>query len=195
MRRVCVFCGSGAGTSAHAESARALSRELARRGLALVYGGAKVGIMGVLAREAVAAGAEVIGVMPRALVEREVAYEELDDLRVVADMGERKAQMMAIADGFIALPGGFGTLDELFEVLVAAQLRWQDHPVGLLDPDGYFDGLLRFVERTIADGYVHAGHRELIIRESDPAALLDQMTSWTPPAVEKVLRLREKSGE
>ncbi|HVH07503.1 MAG TPA: TIGR00730 family Rossman fold protein [Myxococcota bacterium] len=192
MRRVCVFAGSSPGASSgYAGVAAALAKELAARGLALVYGGARVGLMGTLADAALAAGAHVTGVIPESLVALEVAHESLPDLRIVASMHERKQVMADLADAFIALPGGLGTLEELFEILTWAQLGMHAKPCGILNVDGYYDALLAFLDRAVADRLVTPGHRAMLLVETEPAALLDRFAGYTPPPVEKWLDREE----
>lgn len=186
LRRVCVFCGSSFGVrDEYATVARALGAALVERGMGLVYGGASVGIMGVIADAVLAAGGEVIGVIPQALVDKEVAHGNLADLRIVSSMHERKATMADLADGFIALPGGFGTLEELFEVLTWAQLGMHGKPCALLDVDGYFDGLLQFVDHAIAQGFIRPEHRSLILVDRSPGGLLDRLAAYEPPSLTK----------
>jgi hypothetical protein len=181
-RRICVFCGSSPGASAaFADAAEALATALARAGLGLVYGGASVGLMGRLADAALGAGGEVIGVIPRALVDQEVAHHGLADLRIVGSMHERKALMADLADGFIALPGGLGTLDELFEILTWAQLGLHDKPVGLLDVGGYFAPLLAFLDGAVAARFLAPAHRAMLLTATDPTALLDAFRAYKPP--------------
>jgi uncharacterized protein (TIGR00730 family) len=188
MRRICVFAGSNAGShSAYEEAATTLGRELAAQGLGLVYGGARVGLMGRMADAALAHGGEVIGVIPRAIVAREVAHERLTELRVVDSMHERKATMAELADAFVALPGGLGTLEEFFEVLTWAQLGLHRKPCGLLNAQGYFDGLLAFLAHTIDEGFVRAEYGAALAVASTPVDLLDRLGSATPPPVEKWL--------
>jgi hypothetical protein len=193
MRRVCVFCGSNAGArAAYAEAAQALGDALVRRGLGLVYGGGSIGLMGVLADRVRAGGGEVIGVIPRALATREIAHQGLADLRVVGSMHERKALMATLADGFVALPGGFGTFEELLEVITWSQLGLHAKPAGVLNVDGYFDGLLALVEHAIAERFVHDGCRTLLLHAADPDRLLDALEGWTvPAALRKWLTLEE----
>jgi uncharacterized protein (TIGR00730 family) len=180
MRRICVFAGSSLGVrESYAESARALGRALAERGLGLVYGGASVGLMGAAADAALAAGGEVIGVLPRGLFRREVAHPGLTELREVGSMHERKALMADLADGFIALPGGYGTFDELFEIVTWAQIGLHRKPVGLLDVDGYFAPLLALVAHAAREGFVPASHARLLLRAESPAALLDAFAAYT----------------
>lgn len=181
MRSVCVFCGSSSrARDVYFEAARRTGRAVARRGLRLVYGGASVGLMGALADAALEAGGEVIGVIPQALVDREVAHTRLTEQHVVESMHDRKALMSELADGFLALPGGLGTLDELFETLTWGQLGLHRKPVALLNVEGYFDDLLRFCDRAAADGFLHPAHRSMILSGEDPDALLDAMPRFRP---------------
>jgi len=176
MRRICVFCGSSGGTDPrHVETARALGFELASRGFGLVYGGASVGLMGTLANAVLDKGGHVTGVLPAALAARELAHPSLQDLRIVSTMHERKAMMADLADAFIALPGGIGTLDETFEILTWAQLGMHAKPVGLLDVAGYYRPLLTFIDHAVANGFVRAEHRALLDVADHPAALLDRL--------------------
>lgn len=182
VQHVCVFIGSNPGHDpAYADAARGLARLLAARGLGLVYGGARIGLMGVVAAEMAAAGGEVIGVIPQDLVDREVANTELEDLRVVGSMHERKAMMASLADGFVALPGGLGTLEELFEILTWSQLGLHEKPCGALNVRGYYDGLAGFLDRSVAEGFVRPQHRELLLLDEDAETLLDRLTAWEPP--------------
>jgi uncharacterized protein (TIGR00730 family) len=191
MRRVCVFCGSSPGRKpAYLEAARAMGRALARRGIGLVYGGGHVGLMGAVADAALAAGGEVVGVIPRGLQLRELAHEGLTTLHVVGSMHERKARMAELADGFVALPGGMGTLEELAEILTWAQLGLHARPCGLLDVAGYYDPLVAFLDRAVEEGFVRPDHRRLLVVAQDPDALLDAFAGWQPPPVEKWLDTR-----
>jgi uncharacterized protein (TIGR00730 family) len=186
MTRVCVFAGSSAGSHPeYREAAQALGHALGTRGIGVVYGGACVGLMGVMADAALAAAGEVIGVIPSALVAKEIAHRGLTDLRVVASMHERKALMAELSDAFIALPGGWGTLEEFFEVLTWGQLGLHHKPCGLLNVHGYFDGLLSFLDHTIEQGFVRREYRSMIAVADSPAALLDTLASYQPPRVEK----------
>jgi uncharacterized protein (TIGR00730 family) len=186
MRRVCVFTGSNSGgRPEYGEAADALGRLLAGRGIGVVYGGARVGLMGTLADAALAAGGEVVGVIPSALVAKEVAHTGLTDLRVVESMHQRKALMSDLADAFIALPGGWGTLEEFFEVLTWAQLGLHRKPCGLLNVLGYFDGLLSFLQHSVDEGFLRREYRSMIAVSPSPSALLDRLASHTAPAVEK----------
>ena len=178
-----MFCGASPGSDpAYAEAARALGEAIARRGMRLVYGGAQVGLMGVVADAALAAGAEVVGVMPRDLFGKEIGHPRLTELRVVGSMHERKALMAELADGFVALPGGFGTLEEYCEVLTWAQLGIHRKPCGLLDVGGFYRPLLAFVDGAVARGFVSAAHRGLVVEATEPEALLDLMEVYVPPA-------------
>jgi uncharacterized protein (TIGR00730 family) len=183
MRSVCVFCGSASGTKpVYAEAARALGAELARRSLALVYGGGRIGLMGELATAATAAGGTVVGVIPERLAAKEIAYTEATELIVVDTMHTRKAIMADRADAFVALPGGFGTLEELFEILTWAQLGIHAKPVGLLDVDGFYAPLLAWLDQAVAAGFLKRKHRELLIVGSSIGELLDALRDWRPPA-------------
>ncbi|HEX9903724.1 MAG TPA: TIGR00730 family Rossman fold protein [Propylenella sp.] len=186
MRSLCVFCGSNAGASStYAEAALALGALVAERGLRLVYGGAAVGLMGTLADAALAAGAEVVGVMPTALVDREIVHPGLTELRTVSSMHERKALMADLADGFLALPGGAGTLEELFEIWTWGQLGHHTKPVGLLNVAGFFDRLLAFLDHQCRERFVRQEHREMLLVGTDPRALLDRFDRYQPPRVSK----------
>ncbi|MBX9581815.1 MAG: TIGR00730 family Rossman fold protein [Gemmataceae bacterium] len=183
MRTVCVFCGSVAGADPDfAAAARGLGRELVRRGLALVYGGGRVGLMGEAATAVTAAGGTVVGVIPEALSAKEIAYAEATELIVVRTMHERKALMADRADAFVALPGGFGTLDELFEILTWGQLGIHRKPVGLLDVNGFFSPLLRWLDSVVAAGLLKPKHRDLLLVSDSVPDLLDRLAAYTPPA-------------
>jgi uncharacterized protein (TIGR00730 family) len=174
MKYVCVFCGSSKGEPAvYAASARHFGEVLAARGLGLVYGGGHIGLMGVVADAVLQAGGSVIGVIPRSMVERELAHRQLTELHVVETMHQRKALMAERADGFAALPGGFGTADELFEILTWRQLRLHSKPIGLLNVAGFFDPLLAWLDRAVADGFVRSEHRGLIRVAAEPESLLE----------------------
>jgi len=186
VTRICVFCGSSVGNRpAYREAAGALAQALVRRGLGLVYGGARVGLMGVLADTMLQHCGEVIGVIPQALLDREIAHAGLADLRVVGSMHERKALMVDLADGFIALPGGYGTLEEFSEVLTWAQLGLHRKPCGLLDVDGYFDPLLALFDGAVAAGFLRPENRALVLKANDPEMLLDLLASYKPVSVPK----------
>jgi len=186
FKRVCVYCGSNGGSRpAYARAARDLGTLLARHGLELVYGGGRVGLMGTLADAVLAAGGHVIGVIPESLVAREVGHLGLSDLRVVGSMHERKALMVELADAFIALPGGFGTLEEFCEVLTWAQLGLHRKPHGLLNIEGFYDPLLSFFDHAAAEHFIRPIHRELVITETDPERLLDLLARAQPPELDK----------
>jgi uncharacterized protein (TIGR00730 family) len=175
LKQICVFTGSRRGAApAYADAAKALARDLAARGFGLVYGGGKVGLMNVIAEAVLELGGHVSGVIPNALVSKEVAHTGLSELRVVASMHERKALMAELADGFIALPGGIGTMEEFFEVLSWAQLGIHNKPCGLLNVAGYYDPLIKFLDGAVTQDFVKPKHRALLIVESEPAALLDR---------------------
>jgi hypothetical protein len=174
MRRVCVFCGAAPGNDPrYAAAAGELGQTLAARSIELVTGGGKVGLMGVVADATLAAGGRVTGIIPRFLEEREVAHRGLTDLRVVESLHERKALMHELSDGFIVLPGGFGTMDELMETITWAQLGLHAKPIGIVNVGGYFDELLAFVEAAAGAGFIPAAHRELLIVRSSPTDLVD----------------------
>jgi uncharacterized protein (TIGR00730 family) len=178
LRRLCVFCGSQTGVRPeYADAARTLGQALARRGIELVYGGGHVGLMGVVADAVLDAGGKVIGVIPQALVERELAHRGLTELHVTGSMHERKALMADRADAFVALPGGFGTADEWFEILTWAQLKLHDKPVGLLDVAGFYDPLLAWIDRAVEEGFVKREHRDKLVVDRDIDSLLDRLAT------------------
>jgi uncharacterized protein (TIGR00730 family) len=182
VNRLCIFAGSSPGAHAgYAEAARELGGALAERGIELVYGGASVGLMGVVADAVLEAGGEAIGVIPQALVEREIAHPGLSDLRVVGSMHERKALMAELADGFVALPGGMGTLEELFEVYTWTQLGLHSKPLGLLDVRSYYAKLVAFLDHAVAERFLTVEHRAMLVVEQRPDALLAAFRRWRPP--------------
>ena len=186
--RVCVFCGSSHGLNPlFADAARALGAECARRGIGVVYGGGNVGLMGVLADAALDAGGEVIGVIPHGLVAREIGHQGVTTLHVVKSMHERKALMAALSDGFIALPGGIGTLEEFCEAVTWTQLGLQVKPCGLLNVAGFYDHLLALFEHARAEHFLRPTHSQIVLTDSDPAALLDRLAAWRPPDVARWL--------
>ena len=188
MDRVCVFCGSSSGRGdAYEAAARLLGRTLAGSGVTVVYGGASVGLMGTLADAALGAGGEVIGVIPKALQEREISHGGLTDLCVVGSMHERKALMSDLSDGFIAMPGGAGTLEEFFEVWTWAQLGEHSKPCGLLNVGGYFDPMLTFLDHVATQGFLSQKHRAMILVENEPARLLEAFSNYCPPETPKWL--------
>ena len=184
LKRVCVFCGSSSGADpAYRQAAEALGRALVGRGLGLVFGGGHVGLMGALADAVLVEGGEAIGVIPRGLQERELGHRGLSQLRVVGSMHERKAAMAELADAFLALPGGMGTLEETTEVLTWAQLGIHQKPVGLLDVRSYWRALLAFLDHAVESGFLRPEHRALLLVEREPEALLDRLGAWrAPPA-------------
>jgi len=186
MRRVCVFCGSSVGARPeYREAARALARALTRRGIGLVYGGARVGVMYEIAATALEAGGEVIGVIPQDLADKEVAFTGLSDLRVVGSMHERKALMAELSDGFIALPGGLGTIEELLEVLAWAQLGLHKKPCGLLNVCRYFDALVGFLDHAVDQRFIKPEHLGMLLIEEDSEALLARFGRYHAPSVDK----------
>jgi uncharacterized protein (TIGR00730 family) len=182
IRSVCVFCGASAGRDdRYRRAAEIVGATLARRGIRLVYGGGRLGLMGVLADAALAAGGNVVGVIPRGLVDRELAHRGVSDLIVVETLHERKAEMAAHADAFLALPGGLGTLEELAEVLSWAQLDLHAKPIGLLDVDGYFASLEAFLDHAVGEGFLSDRARGLVLRDADIVGLLGRFEAWEPP--------------
>ena len=182
MKRICVFAGSSVGVRpAYASAARELGAALAGRGIGLVYGGGSVGLMGEIANAALAAGAEVIGVIPRPLATRELAHTGLTKMHVVESMHERKALMASLVDGFIALPGGHGTLEETLEVLTWSQLGIHRKPVGLLNVEGYYDGLIRFLGEAVREGFVKREYLPLLLSAPRAEELLDAFAGWRAP--------------
>ena len=194
LQSLCVYCGSASGhDAAYADSARALGLEIARRGMSLVYGGGHVGLMGVVADAVLAAGAEVTGVIPSALMDSEVGHTRLTKLHVVKDMHKRKALMAELADGFIALPGGIGTLEELFEVMTWLQLGYHRKPVGLLNTMGFYDDLLGMLNKQRDAGFLQPAHHALLITEAGITKLLDRMTAFEMPEGVSVFSRRAAS--
>ncbi len=192
MNTICVFLGSNPGRNhLYQEAARATGRELARRGLGVVYGGSNVGLMRVLADSALEAGGRVIGVIPEALRQKEIAHPGLTELRVVASMHERKAMMADLSDAFIALPGGLGTLEELCEILTWAQLGFHRKPCGLLDVDGYYGPLNVFLDHAVHEGFVVGAHRNMLLSATTPGALLDLFADYAPPCVDKWIEKKQ----
>jgi uncharacterized protein (TIGR00730 family) len=182
MTRLCVFAGSAVGHRAeYADAARELAAEMARRGLGLVYGGGSIGLMGLLADTALAAGTEVIGVIPRPIASKELAHAGLTELRLVATMHERKATMASLVEGFVALPGGLGTFEETLEMLTWSQLGVHAKPVGVLNVAGYYDGLLRWLSHAVGEGFLDRANLALLLFADTPAELLDRMAGWRPP--------------
>jgi uncharacterized protein (TIGR00730 family) len=186
MKRVCVFCGSSPGAKQeYIEGAKHLGQALAERKIGLVYGGSKIGLMGYVAQAAVTAGGDVIGVIPNSLVKREVAYTGAIDLRVVDTMHERKALMADLSDGFIALPGGLGTLEEFFEALTWAQLGMHKKPCGFLNVSHYYDQVLGFLDHSVDQLFLEPEHRAMVLVDESPEGLLDQFDVYLPPTADK----------
>jgi uncharacterized protein (TIGR00730 family) len=192
VRRVCVYAGSNPGSDpAYADAARAFAAELTRRGIGLVYGGGKVGLMGVLADTMLEAGGEAVGVMPQALIDREIGHPGLTRLEVVDSMHERKARMAELADAFVAVPGGIGTLEELIEVYTWSQLGIHRKACGVLNVNGYYDHLAAFLDHAAAEGFLRPQHRAVLSVASEPAELLDRLAAYVPSYVGKWLELEE----
>jgi hypothetical protein len=189
MKNICVYCGSNPGVrDEYADAARNLARHLAGRGIGVVYGGASKGLMGVLADAMLEAGGSVVGVIPEALQAREIAHLNLTELHVVNSMHERKALMGELSDAFVALPGGFGTLEEIVEMLTWAQLRIHQKPCGVLNVGGYFDSLLAYFEHAEAEGFLRPQHRKMLLVAEDAAELIAGFEEYRPPAVQKWVR-------
>lgn len=179
---LCVYCGASPGRSeAYAATARTLAESLVRRDIGLVYGGASIGIMGMVADRVLELGGRVIGVIPEALAHKEVAHQQLTELQVTRSMHERKTRMAELSDGFVALPGGIGTLEELFEIWTWAQLGFHAKPCGILNAGGYYDLLIRFLDHVMDEQFVKPDHRRLLFVESEPTALLDRYETYHPP--------------
>jgi uncharacterized protein (TIGR00730 family) len=186
MQRICVYCGSNPGSSpVYSEAAVALADVLVRHDLELVYGGADKGIMGVLANAVLDRGGQVHGVIPQMLVDKEIAHQGLTELHVVGSMHARKMTMAALADGFIALPGGFGTLEEIIEIVTWGQLRFHDKPCGLLNVNGYFDHLLAYLDHARDEGFLRRENRDMLLVDDDVVGLVQQFEKYTAPRVEK----------
>ena len=186
LKRICVFCGSSAGTnSKYIKSARTLGETLTECDITLVYGGSNIGLMGEIAHSMIRRNGNVIGIIPQVLVAKEVAFTNLQDLRIVNSMHERKALMAELADGFISMPGGFGTLEETIEMLTWTQLGIHAKPLGLLNVAGYFDHLLEFIDHMVSEGFLVQGFRDMVLMDDNPAGLLDKMIKFSPPQIDK----------
>ena len=196
MKSICVFCGSSAGSNEiYKEQTRSFGNLLAENNITLVYGGGKVGLMGILADRVLASGGKAIGIIPRSIADLEIAHDHLTALHIVKNMQERKTMMMEMADAFVALPGGLGTLDELAEVLTYNQLRIFDKAVGLLNLNGYFDHLLRFVDHGVNERFIRPEHRNNIIAAEDGKQLLEKMKNYAPVHIEKWIKdIKEESS-
>ncbi|MGN7359512.1 TIGR00730 family Rossman fold protein [Paenibacillus sp. SAF-054] len=189
MKSVAVFCGSSKGASpVYVEGAKLLGQELARRGITLVYGGSSVGVMGAVADAALAAGGQVIGVMPGFLDKREISHKNLTELMIVESMHERKAKMAELAEGFMTLPGGPGTMEEFFEVFTWAQLGLHRKPLGFLNINQYYDPLIAFFQHMEREKFMHEKYLNMSLVDADPGRLLDQFETYEPPAVKTFLR-------
>lgn len=188
MNNICVYCGSSPGRlAAYADGARELARALVARDLGLVYGGASIGLMGLVADTVLQLGGRVVGVIPDALARKEVAHSGLTELHITQSMHERKTLMAELSDGFIAMPGGIGTFEELFEIWTWAQLGIHAKPVGLLNVAGYYDALTTFLDHAMHEQFMKPPHRTLLIVEPEPTALLDRFASYQPPGIQKWL--------
>ncbi|MBL4784118.1 MAG: TIGR00730 family Rossman fold protein [Cohaesibacteraceae bacterium] len=186
VKRICVYCGSNPGNRpAYKLAAVRLAETIVERGYELVYGGANVGIMGVIADAALAKGGKVHGVIPGALIEKEIAHQGLTRLYSVGSMAERKQKMADLSDGFVSLPGGAGTMDEMFEMWVWAQLGWNDKPSALMNVEGYYDHLLRFLDHQAKEGYVKQAHRDMLVVSDDASDILDQFENYVAPNIGK----------
>ncbi len=186
MRRICVYCGSSSGVhKGYADAARELADVLVRHDIELVYGGASVGSMGILADAVLGNGGKVHGVIPQMLEDKEIAHQNLTELHIVASMHARKSMMAALSDGFIAMPGGFGTLEEIIEVLTWGQLKFHDKPCGLLNVRGYFDKLLAFFDHTRSEGFLRQENRSMLLSDTTPTGLIQQFERYTAPHVDK----------
>ena len=195
MKSLCVYCGSSSGiTPNYADAARKLAQALVERKIALVYGGGNVGLMGIIADEVMRLGGHVTGVIPNALLQREVGHRKITELHVVDNMHERKAKMAELADGFIAMPGGIGTLEELFEVMTWAQLGFHDKPIGMLNVDRYYDALLAFLQHTVQQGFLKPHHASLLMVESDVSALLRRFETFEAEPHDKLLNMVRAQG-
>jgi uncharacterized protein (TIGR00730 family) len=191
--KLCVFCGSNDGVRPlYREAATDLGRHLAEAGIELVYGGGKVGLMGAVADAVLAAGGRVTGIMPRALVEKEIGHAGLTTLHVVGSMHERKAMMADLADGFVALPGGLGTFEEMFEVWTWGQLGYHRKPLAVLNAGGFYDGLLGFLDRVVEEGFVRAPHRAMLIVATAPPDLVARLRAYAPPQLTKWVKAGER---
>lgn len=189
MKSLCVYCGSSAGVSpAYGDAARTLAKVMADEGIGLVYGGGNIGLMGIIATEVLRLGGTATGVIPQALMEREIGHVDLAELHVVKDMHERKAMMAELSDGFIAMPGGIGTLEELFEVFTWSQLGFHEKPIGLLNVSGFYDGLVGFLGHVVDQGFLKAAQAELLVCEPTAALLLERFKTYNPHRQDKLLK-------
>lgn len=195
MKTICVFCGSSPGAlPAYREAAETLGKLLASRGIGLVYGGGSVGLMGIIADAVLHSGGSVTGVIPRDMAEKGVAHNALTELQYVADMHERKTRMFSLSDAFITLPGGLGTLEEIFEVVTWAQLGYHTRPCGFLNITGYYDHLVAFLDHAAGQGFIGRAHREMILVDTAPQTLLERIGSYVPPADDKLAKALESTA-
>ncbi len=186
MRRICVYCGSNPGVRLeYATAAKQLADVIVRHELELVYGGSDKGIMGIIADAVLEQGGKVHGVIPQMLMEKEIAHQGLTELHVVASMHARKTMMAALSDGFIAMPGGYGTLEEIIEIITWGQLRFHEKPCGLLNVDGFFDHLLAYLDHANGEGFLRRENRDMLLVDADPVGLIQQFERYTAPHVEK----------
>jgi uncharacterized protein (TIGR00730 family) len=192
LQRVCIFCGSSTGVRPeYRAAAEEVAIQLAKRDVGIVFGGGCVGLMGVVADTALAHGGHVTGVIPSAMVAREIAHRGLPDLRILASMHERKALMASLSDAFIALPGGFGTFEEFCEVVTWTQLGLHRKPCGLLNIEGYYDPLVGLFDRAVADGFIRPENRQIVVSDSDPAALIERLVERPLAAAQPVIQPEE----
>lgn len=192
LRRVCVFCGANSGNRlAYTSSAKRMGKELAERAIGLVYGGGNIGLMGVVADACLEAGGHVIGVIPQALVDKEVAHQHLSDLRIVSSMHERKSMMAELSDAFVAMPGGFGTFEEWFEVVTWAQLGLHNKPCALLNVERYYEPLIRLIDHAVDEDFITQTHKQIVLSDSDPKRLLDKLSTWRSQPVERYITRTE----
>ncbi len=193
MKAICVYCGANPGARPeYAEQARALGRVLAGQGLGLVYGGGNVGLMGIIADEVLRCGGEAVGIIPEALMKKEIGHMGLTELHIVSSMHERKQMMADRSDAFIAMPGGVGTYEELFETFTWLQLGYHSKPIGLLNVNGFYDGLLGFLQHAADEGFLRANHAAMLQVSTDPADLVEQLTQWTPQRADRWDEARDK---
>jgi uncharacterized protein (TIGR00730 family) len=185
IKSICIYCGSSPGRlEAYSSAAFSLAESLVSRNIRLVYGGASIGIMGMVADEVLKLGGQVVGVIPKALSHKEIVHQHLTELHITQSMHERKMLMAELSDGFIALPGGIGTLEELFEIWTWAQLGFHQKPCGLLNVEGYYDSLIQFLDHVLAEQFVKEHHHAMLIVETNPDVLLDRYVNYQPPAVQ-----------
>jgi hypothetical protein len=197
LKKICVYCGSSPGKDpAYLQAARSLGQEIAKQQLTLIYGGGRIGLMGEVARSALNSGGRVIGVIPKSLVDQELAFNnDRLDLHVVNSMHERKAMMAELSDGFIALPGGYGTIEEIFEVLTWVQLGFHTKPCGLLNISHYYDHLMEFLDYAVEQGFIHQPHRELIMKAQTPSQILDMFNEYQPVQMNKAEWVRKMEDD